>query len=102
MNRAQNFFKHADRDRDDVLDFNPEVTAFCLFDCADMYQKLTGRNLREAAIFLVWFGLKYPDLLVPGPFANMFEDFRGAAGGTLDKRFFRSMIALPYQIPNTD
>lgn len=63
MNEAQNFFKHADRDPDEELEFGPASTRLVLFDSSRMYFNLTGRHLREAFFFIVWFYFEYPDVL---------------------------------------
>ena len=48
MNVARNFFKHADRDSDQALEFRPEIPEFVLFDCRQMYHSYTGRHLLVA------------------------------------------------------
>ena len=40
IRRPQNFFKHANRDPEDSLDFNPDVTPFFIIDAVQKYQKL--------------------------------------------------------------
>jgi len=69
----QNFFKHADRDADAILDFRPAVVVPFLLDCVRMYYMLTGRMLREGIAFTVWQCTEdshFLDLLVPGAFAD--------------------------------
>ena len=39
--RPENFFKHADRDPDGVIEFRPSLTKFFLFDAVEMYRQLT-------------------------------------------------------------
>ena len=67
LNEAQNFFKHADRDRDEELKFYHETTKFYLFDGSFLYNQVTGRQLPEIAVFQMWFVAKYPDLLKGHP-----------------------------------
>ncbi len=62
-----NFFKHADRNPDEILEFRPEATAFLLLESMITYQLLTGRMLREGLVFATWFSVAYPHLLKPGP-----------------------------------
>ena len=63
ITRAENFLKHADRDADQDLAFNPDTIAFALLDCVDMHQRYTGRNQPEGVVFLLWFGARYPGIL---------------------------------------
>jgi hypothetical protein len=42
LSSSQNFFKHADRDSSETIDFNPEEPAARLLDGCMAYQKLTG------------------------------------------------------------
>ncbi len=88
INRAQNFFKHADRDVDEVLEFNPEITTFLLFDCALMYHKLTGRFLRELWIFTGWVALIYPRFFKDGSVFDAVEELARETGGVPDKKLF--------------
>lgn len=61
--RPQNFFKHADRNPDELLEFRPEIVPFVLVDCVEIYRTLTGRSLREGYLFGVWFAMNYPELV---------------------------------------
>lgn len=63
MNRPRNFFKHSDRDPDDVLDFKPDTTAMWLFDCVIMYGRLTGEWTKECKVFHVWFMVTFPEMI---------------------------------------
>jgi hypothetical protein len=42
LNEAVNFFKHADRDRAEVLEFKQEQTELFLFDACQKYRLLTS------------------------------------------------------------
>ncbi len=64
--RAENFFKHAERDADIALDWDPRETHVLLVDSGDAYLALTGHYLRELWVFLLWFQLEYPHLLKQG------------------------------------
>jgi len=63
LREARNFFKHADKDPDGVLRFNPETNDFYLFDACEMYQLLTGEKLPHFISYRGWFNYKYPELL---------------------------------------
>lgn len=50
---ARNYFKHANRDPDGVIDFNSDANDFFLYDACEKYQELTGENI--FIVFRAWF-----------------------------------------------
>ena len=68
INRPRNFFKHADRDPNEVLEFPSGGNVFDLYDCVVMDYKLNGNKFssRECQLFMSWFMISYPHLLKPG------------------------------------
>lgn len=67
LNEAANFFKHADRDPDDVLQFYPAVTPFFILDSIQIYALLTKDFPHDQRAFIAWFNAAYSDLLLEGP-----------------------------------
>lgn len=67
FNAPQNFFKHADRDPEGVLEFYPEATPFYIADAAFLFDQLSGTKMPACQAFNVWFFLNYPDVLVESP-----------------------------------
>lgn len=65
VNEAENFFKHADRDHDRSIEFNPEVTDFFLFEGIRIYYQLTGEYPPIMGKFVAKFFYKNPDLVNP-------------------------------------
>lgn len=61
--KAKNFFKHADRDPEGVLEFNPSVNEVFLFDACEMYQRLTGEKLAPFIAYRGWFSAMRPSVL---------------------------------------
>ncbi len=63
---AENFFKHADRDPDGTLDFNPEVTQYFLIDAIEMFQQLyLGLKIPPImALMKGWFQIAKPQIFV--------------------------------------
>jgi len=55
LNEAENFFKHADRDHDATLDFNPKLTELFLLDACSQYYKLTGEFPPLFRVYQMWF-----------------------------------------------
>src|SRR6266852_3470274 len=59
---AQNFFKHADKDPEGVLDFNPEATAFYLHDAVEKYRELSKENPPIVRVFALWFRVQWTEV----------------------------------------
>jgi hypothetical protein len=55
INEAENFFKHADRDHETTLDFNPDQSEYFLLDACSQYYKLTGEFPPLFQIYQGWF-----------------------------------------------
>ena len=54
LNEAQNFFKHADRDHDSTLEFNPSSTELMAMDACMKYLEITGENPPLFKIYHGW------------------------------------------------
>ena len=61
MRSPQNFFKHADRDPDAELEFNPEFTEYMLLDAMVTYARITGEIPTLFNAFSTWFTLQRPE-----------------------------------------
>ncbi len=55
IKKPQNYFKHADKDTEENIDFVPEVTQYFIFDAISKYQEITGEIIFYFAIFRGWF-----------------------------------------------
>lgn len=98
MNSTQNFLKHADRDPDGIHDFYPNATVFWMFDCMDMYQRLTGsRKFKIFHIFIMWFVLEHPRYLNMSSLKNDAEAFRARHG--VSKSLFYELVKDPALLP---
>jgi hypothetical protein len=64
VSKSRNFFKHADRDKRNVLEFKSIFNDMSILDAVTMYQTIKKRWTPETILFLMWFGLRYPDLLL--------------------------------------
>jgi hypothetical protein len=65
LRQAQNFFKHADKDPDTLLDFNPTMTEILLWDACVLYETLTNTYQPLTVLFRVWFTASHPEILMP-------------------------------------
>lgn len=66
MAKHKNFFKHADKDPDAVIEFNVSINHFSLHDAVNMLSKARGRWSPETYAYNLWFVLNYPHLLKEG------------------------------------
>lgn len=66
INRARNFFKHADWDPDGILsDFQEEdCDSVLLIACFDLIE-LEKKSPVEVQVFLAWYGALYPEKFPP-------------------------------------
>jgi hypothetical protein len=67
MRRAQNFFKHADRDANDEHDFDPATTEWLLFMAALGLRQLEVQLPVAVAAFYVYMSAMHHEILVLGP-----------------------------------
>jgi hypothetical protein len=69
LHKAQNFFKHADKDSEAELDYDPKMLQFLILETCHLYRYLASEKylryhqLKEAICFEVWFSCKYPEYL---------------------------------------
>lgn len=70
LNAPQNFFKHADKDPDKTIDFEPDVTHFFILDALTLLQGLGLKLAPAEHLFSVWFALKRPEFLIIGAFRD--------------------------------
>ncbi len=52
---AENFFKHADRDPREVLEFKLAQTEMVLLDAVEAYHKLASERVPLFTVYLLWF-----------------------------------------------
>jgi hypothetical protein len=61
VNEAENFFKHADRDHDATLDFDPAQSEMLIIDACNQYEKLTGERPPLFGVYKGWFMAAQPE-----------------------------------------
>ena len=61
--RDENFFKHADRDPDALLEFKPVATEFFIIDAVLTYEALTSERPPVFRTYQMWMTLQNPDLV---------------------------------------
>ena len=55
LNEAENFFKHANRDHESMIDFNPDQSEYMIIDACSQYYKLTGEFPPLFRVYQSWF-----------------------------------------------
>jgi hypothetical protein len=70
--KAKNFLKHADRDPEEILEFDPNWTDFLIFEAIVMHLELTLSFSDPNAFFLMWLAAKYPNVLLLDRFGDDF------------------------------
>ena len=64
INAPRNFFKHADKDPDGIIDFNSEMTYLDLWDACMMYTTLTQETPAIMQVFYIWNYANSPDIII--------------------------------------
>lgn len=64
---SENFFKHADRDPDGCLTFNPEATDYMLLEAVEAYAALIGERVPELHAYRGWWLLHHQGFLKDAP-----------------------------------
>ena len=62
IKKPENFFKHADRDHNDIITFNPEASEHVMFECVILYHKMTGELPKVFHFFKVWYMNQHSDI----------------------------------------
>ena len=75
--RAENFFKHADKDPDGLLYFDPESSDYALFEATEAYTRLTGVSTPAMLTFRAWWlsNNKYMHAILPKEIQDVFANF---------------------------
>jgi hypothetical protein len=63
LHEYQNFFKHADRDPEEMLTFNPTVNEYYLLNACQLYRNLTSERVPLLMLFTGWWQARHPDLI---------------------------------------
>ena len=72
LNRTQNFLKHADKDRDEVLQYSEESTILLIMEAVILAENLSLQEGSKAQLaFKVWFLVAYPELIDPDALARI-------------------------------
>ncbi len=73
INRYENFFKHADKDPEGLLDFNPEAPQGFLLDAVITYEALTREAVPLFTTLKTWIFIHNPELMKDEPREKLTE-----------------------------
>ena len=80
LNTPYNFFRHANKDTDKEITFNPTISHFFILDATYMYQALNSNLFYEGALFRLWFNRHYPDYILKNNtgdrLMNLMQEFK--------------------------
>lgn len=62
IHEAENFFKHADRDPEEAVDFSPEAAEVVLWEGCLKYTELSGEQTPIMQAMNLWYQIQHPDL----------------------------------------
>jgi hypothetical protein len=88
MNKAQNFFKHADTDPNTSLNFNPDITELFLIDACAYFKDSAEYKPKNYKIFFVWTGEINKEKLKGTSFGQIAADIFENMKATNNKKLF--------------
>src|SRR5262249_39127017 len=90
--RAQNFFKHANRDPNDTLLYQPRLAEIHMFDAVSCFGEL-GRLTPLMATFALRFSISYADVLDPKDFpVNLSQGLDISTLGKMSRQVFLETV----------
>jgi hypothetical protein len=95
LNEATNFFKHANRDHDEVLEFSQSPTELLLYDAVRKYRELTGELLPILGVYEAWYWIgPGAGLVVDTERQPMLKEIRQAFPNATRVSFFREALPM--------
>lgn len=96
LNEAENFFKHADRDHEKSIDFNPKISELLILDAVSHYYSLTGEDYPIFKIYRGWYMIINPLMFnLPEETKEMMGSLDAEHVKSLGKNwYFNSMLPL--------
>jgi hypothetical protein len=93
--KPQNFFKHADLDPEEILEFSLAAPEYFLASACELYRALSAEESAEMLTYGIWFGFQNPEVLTPVS-APKFAGLQGKRQYSPDQRleFFTEYMRL--------
>ena len=64
--KSRNFFKHADRDKAEIHEFNTDINKFSIFDAVALHLSIKTKWTPETLAYCCWFIIEHPHLIREG------------------------------------
>lgn len=64
INKAENFFKHADKNHEATIDFNPDQSELLMLDACFTYSDLSGEFPPLFKLYQVWLMVNHQNLFI--------------------------------------
>ena len=97
LNEAQNFFKHADKDPEHVLNFQPDQSELLLLDACWTYKKLAGERLPLLGAFEMWAWATFASGLVSYEGEDSVVEVRDDVSRMSRQEFLRTTLPVAYE-----
>ncbi len=65
IRKPQNFFKHADKNSEGTVRFNPLLSTCLILYAVQYFYAICGKKFPEGQVFQIWFFLRFPDRMPP-------------------------------------
>ncbi len=100
ISKAENFFKHANRDPDARYTLNPEETEVLLLEATQRYLQLTGERPALMFVYTTWYVIQHPDIFQKDPeYAKFFAKVDLSAFPDDRKRYFSEFLPIAMAAP---
>lgn len=100
VKQAENFFKHADRDPEEILTFDPRETEFLLWDAVVAHHALVGDTPPLLRAFHIWFIVQNPTLFrLPTEMERARAAAERVVKTTSKQEAFEALVKMALQLP---
>jgi hypothetical protein len=96
IRRPQNFFKHADEDLQEVIDFNETIPELFLLDALSVYGRLTGASMALECKMAFWYLCIKNDAILDTNFIEKNERFYAELKGLYQVLGRRDFVYLSF------
>lgn len=101
LSEVKNFIKHADRDAEAIVEFNPETTQYFIWDACRLYKLLTTTYTLDMHVYVTWMSMTYPDLFINPDIAAQFTAAKSVFNPLNKIKFYSDVLAGYNIILNT-
>jgi hypothetical protein len=93
LNEPENFFKHADRDHAETIEFNPDASEFMILDAVRGYSRITGEWTPLFRVFYGWV-IAANESIIKAEWKEKFAGPARAARSIGKTKFFEMMLLV--------